>query len=313
MKKGKGIVILVVLLVAATEEIKGIAAQYSLTCANRRSPCYRRVIRCPSECPVPKPSNPNAKGCFLDCNSPKCEAVCRGRKPNCGGVGAGCYDPRFIGADGVLFYFHGKKGQHFSLVSDPKFQINARFIGLRPAGRTRDFTWIQALGLMFGTHTLAVEAVRASKWDDTIDHLNFFFNGKHIQVPEGHLSEWKSSDDSVKVERTESRNSIMILIKEIAEVPINVVPVTTEDDRIHKYGIPSDDCFVHLEVQFRFLKLSPEVQGVLGQTYIVLDLRTQQSEGWRCPWLVVRTCTKLLRFYLLTASCACFLLQQEAS
>lgn len=59
----------------------------------------------------------------------------------------------------------------------------------------------------------------------------------------------------------------MILIEEIAEVSINAVPVTSEDDRIHKYGIPSDDCFAHLEVQFRFLKLSPEVEGVLGQTY----------------------------------------------
>lgn len=64
------------------------------------------------------------------------------RKPNCNARGAACLDPRFIGGDGIVFYFHGKSNEHFSLVSDLNMQINARFIGLRPAGRTRDYTWI---------------------------------------------------------------------------------------------------------------------------------------------------------------------------
>lgn len=191
-----------------------------------------------------------------------------GRKPSCNGVGSGCYDPRFIGSDGVVFYFHGRKDEHFNLVSDHHLQINARFIGLRPSGRTRDFTWIQALGLMFGPHTLSIEATdHVNKWDDAVDHLNLSFDDELIQIPEGHLSEWKSSDSAVKVERTGSRNSIMISIEEIAEVSVNVVPVTKENDMVHKYGIPSDDCFAHLEVQFRFFNLSTEVEGVLGRTY----------------------------------------------
>lgn len=192
------------------------------------------------------------------------------KKPCCHGKGSGCGDPRFIGGDGVVFYFHGRKGQHFSLVSDPNIQINARFIGLRPSGRTRDFTWIQALGLMFGPHTLAIEAARVPQWDEAVDHLSFSFDGKPIQVPEGHLSEWKSSSDDgmmVKVERTARWNSVLVSVEDIAEVSISVVPVTKEDDKVHKYGIPSDDCFAHLEVQFKFFKLSPEVEGVLGRTY----------------------------------------------
>ncbi|KAJ6818662.1 uncharacterized protein M6B38_405495 [Iris pallida] len=259
--------VLVLYFVAAAVEIGGVSAQNSQTCTSRFSPCYRRKIVCPKECPFTKPGNPKDKACFLDCSSPKCEAVCRGRKPNCNGVGSGCYDPRFVSSDGSVFYFHGKRDEHFSIVSDPGLQINARFIGLRPSGRTRDFTWIQALGLMFGPHSLTAEAARAERWDDFVDHLVFSFDGEPLRVPEGHLSEWRSADGEAAIERTGSRNSVVISIEGIAEVSISAVPITEEDDRVHGYGIPTDDCFGHLEVQFRFVSLSPEVEGVLGRTY----------------------------------------------
>ncbi|XP_008775444.2 uncharacterized protein LOC103695806 [Phoenix dactylifera] len=252
---------------AVAIEIGGISAQSSLTCRNRPSPCFRKQVGCPKECPVAKPSDPKAKGCFLDCNSPKCETVCRGRKANCNGLGSGCYDPRFIGGDGIVFYFHGRRDEYFSLISDPNLQINARFIGTRPAGRTRDFTWIQALSIMFSSHAFTVEATRTERWDDAVDHLHFTYNGEPLEVPEGHLSEWKTIDKKLAVERTGSRNSIMITVEGIAEVSLNVVPVTKEDDRIHNYHIPSDDCFAHLEVQLRIFGLSPNVEGVLGRTY----------------------------------------------
>ena len=192
------------------------------------------------------------------------------RKPNCDGVGAGCYDPRFIGGDGTVFFFHGRKDEHFTLVSDPQnLHINARFIGLRPAGRTRDFTWVQGIGLIVSnnSHTLTIEAARASKWDDNVDHLRLSYNGEPVLLPEGHLSQWKSADGELTVERTASRNSITVSIAENAQISVNVVPITEEDDRVHKYGIPSNDCFAHLEVQFEFSGLSPRVEGVLGRTY----------------------------------------------
>ena len=60
---------------------------------------------------------------------------------------------------------------------------------------------------------------------------------------------------------------MIVTLKDKAEILLNVVPVTKADDRVHKYQIPEDDCFVHLEVQFRFFNLSPKVDGVLGRTY----------------------------------------------
>ncbi|GJU02091.1 late embryogenesis abundant protein-related protein [Tanacetum coccineum] len=59
----------------------------------------------------------------------------------------------------------------------------------------------------------------------------------------------------------------MVIIPGVVEILANAVPVTAEDDKIHRYNVPSNDCFAHLEVQFRFSGLSDNVEGVLGSTY----------------------------------------------
>ncbi|GAA0176010.1 hypothetical protein LIER_29082 [Lithospermum erythrorhizon] len=238
-----------------------------VTCNNRKSKCFMKYMKCPVECPQVRPKDPYAKSCFLDCYSPKCETVCRKRKPNCDGPGAACYDPRFIGGDGIVFYFHGQRNEHFSLISDSNLQINARFIGLRPAGRTRDYTWIQDLGIMFGSHTFTLEATRAEKWSDQVDHLQFSFDGDLITVPEIHSAEWSSAENDIKLERTSIRNSVLVTVSDLVEISANVVPVTEEESLIHNYQIPYNDSFAHLEVQFRFFSLSSKVDGVLGRTY----------------------------------------------
>ncbi|KAH6807785.1 Late embryogenesis abundant protein-like protein [Perilla frutescens var. frutescens] len=239
----------------------------SIACYSKSSPCFLKQLKCPKECPSKNPTHPKAKACYLNCNSPICNPECKNKKPNCNGPGAACHDPRFIGGDGVVFYFHGKSNHHFSLVSDPNLQINARFIGLRPPGRHRDFTWIQAIGILFDSHTFSVEATMAEKWDDEVDHLKFSNNGDELAMAEGYPSRWESSANGITVERTSAKNSALISLPGVAEISINVVPVTKEDDRIHSYHIPDDDCFAHLEVQFRFYGLTAKVEGVLGRTY----------------------------------------------
>ncbi|XP_058073220.1 uncharacterized protein LOC131221934 [Magnolia sinica] len=283
MSRGSSSAILLLLFFVSAAAAAPAASlpRQSFTCT-RKSRCFLKKIRCPPECPLAKPLEPKAKGCFVDCNSPKCEAICRNRKPNCNSPGAACFDPRFIGGDGIVFYFHGRSDEHFSLISDTNLQINARFIGLRPTGRSRDYTWIQALGIMFGSHKFALEAKRTARWNDEVDHLQFSYNEKLLIIPESHLSEWKSSDDILTVERTASRNSVTVTLAEIVEISINVVPVTEEDDRVHNYQIPSNDCFAHLEVQFRFFGLSSKVDGVIGRTYR-LDYENPAKPGVAMP------------------------------
>ncbi|KAI3795801.1 hypothetical protein L1987_38461 [Smallanthus sonchifolius] len=202
--------------------------QQLLTCKSHKSKCFMKRIKCPVECPQVKPKNPKDKACFLDCYSPKCEAVCKSRKPNCNGPGAACYDPRFIGGDGIVFYFHGRSNKHFTLISDSNLQINARFIGLRPEVITR-------------------------------------WNG--IAHSRGSSSEWNSTQGDIQVERTSTTNSLMVTIPDLAEIYVNVIPVSKEDSKTHNYHIPTNNSFAHLEVQFRFFGLSSNVEGILGRTY----------------------------------------------
>ncbi|CAM8999340.1 unnamed protein product [Rhodiola kirilowii] len=244
-----------------------MAARETRTCYNKKSRCFLKQIKCPPQCPSTAPKDPKAKVCYIDCSSPICKAECKRRKPNCNGPGAICLDPRFIGGDGIVFYFHGKRDEHFTLVSDLNFQINARFIGLRPAGRARDYTWIQDVGFLFNSKTFTLKATRAADWDDQVDHLKFGFNEKEIIIPQGHLSKWESPEADLTVERISDTNSVPITLSDFVEISISVVPITKEDDKIHNYQIPENNCFAHLEVQFKFLGLSSKVEGVLGSTY----------------------------------------------
>ncbi|XP_057465803.1 uncharacterized protein LOC130755444 [Actinidia eriantha] len=237
------------------------------TCIDRTSRCFLRPFTCPQECPSLKPTDPKAKACYINCNSRTCSSQCRGRVPKCNGFGAACYDPRFVGGDGVIFYFRGKSNEHFSLVSDPNLQINARFIGFRPPGRAHDYTWIQALGILFGQHNFTLEATKATTWDNNIDHLKFSYDGNEVLLPERHLSVWNSPERNLNVERISSKNSVILSLDKVLEIAVNAMPVTKEDDKIHNYQIPNNNCYVHLDVQFRFFSLSPDVEGVLGRTY----------------------------------------------
>lgn len=228
--------------------------------------CFHKILECPDECPEQRPKNFSHIACFVDCGA-NCRTSCRWRKPNCDEDGAICYEPRFIGGDGIMFYFHGNSNEDFCMISDRNLQINAHFIGRRPEGRTRDYTWVQSLGIMFGTHTFIVGATKVSKWDDNVDHLYFAFDGQAFTVTPEYLSLWKEPLSGLKVERTADTNIVIVSIPQMVELFVRAVPVTAEDNRVHNYQIPPNDAFSHLELQFKFFNFTYEVDGVLGQTY----------------------------------------------
>ncbi|KAK3206019.1 hypothetical protein Dsin_020065 [Dipteronia sinensis] len=234
-----------------------------------RGACNHKTLACPSECPERKPKkNKQEKGCFIDCSS-KCEVTCKWRKPNCNGFGSLCYDPRFVGGDGVMFYFHGAKGGNFAIVSDDNLHINAHFIGTRPEGRTRDYTWVQALAVMFDTHTLVIAAKRVSHWDDNVEALTVRWDGETVEVPTDGEEEWRVVKDGreVVVERTADTNCVRVTVAGLVQMDVKVRPIGAEENRVHNYQLPDNDAFAHLETQFRFSNLSDIVEGVLGKTY----------------------------------------------
>ncbi|CAL1403431.1 unnamed protein product [Linum trigynum] len=234
-----------------------------------RGSCQYKTLTCPDQCPERKPrQNRKVKGCFIDCSS-KCEVTCKYRKPNCNGYGSLCYDPRFVGGDGVMFYFHGAKGGNFAIVSDEKFQINAHFIGTRPQGRTRDYTWVQALAVMFETHTLVIAADRVPRWDDKADALIVKWDGEKVDIPTGGEAEWRTvtAGREVVVERTDDVNTVKVTVGGLAELSVRIRPIGEEENRVHNYQLPEGDSFAHLETQFKFQNLTDEVEGVLGKTY----------------------------------------------
>ncbi|XP_027344069.1 uncharacterized protein LOC113856451 [Abrus precatorius] len=307
INKSSSIIIILLVFVSNLTHAK---AYHDLHCGTKGTRCHGKNIKCPDECPNSEASDPKAKVCHIDCNKPICKAVCRHRKPNCNAPGSGCYDPRFIGGDGRVFYFHGKSNEHFTLVSDSNLQINARFIGHRPSGRARDYTWIQALGILINSQTFSLEATKTAQWDENVDRLKLTHNGNNVVLAEGSLSTWYSLEKDVKVERIASKNSVIVTLKDVAEILVNVVPVTKEDDRIHNYQVPFDDCFAHLEVQFRFFALSPKVDGVLGRTYR-LDFENPAKVGVAMP--VVGGEDSYRTTSLLSPNCASCVFSQGSS
>ncbi|OEL18451.1 hypothetical protein BAE44_0020530 [Dichanthelium oligosanthes] len=223
------------------------------TCVDVKKKRPGCAATCPSRCP---------KKCLVLC--PTCKTFCL-----CDFYpGVSCGDPRFTGADGNNFYFHGKKDQDFCILSDAGLHINAHFIGKRNPAMSRDFTWIQALGIRFAHHHLYVGAARTAKWDAAADRLALAFDDEDVSLPAFVGARWAPpTAPGLSVTRTAPANTVVVELKGVFRIMANVVPITAEDSRVHRYGVTDDDSLAHLDLGFKFYDLTDDVHGVLGQTY----------------------------------------------
>uniref|UniRef100_A0A453J3F1 Uncharacterized protein n=6 Tax=Triticinae TaxID=1648030 RepID=A0A453J3F1_AEGTS len=214
------------------------------------TPC---VATCPKRCP---------EECLVVCSSCKTYCLCDFYP------GFICGDPCFTGADGNNFYFHGKKDKDFCVVSDANLHINAHFIGKHDPSMSRDFTWIQAVGVRFADHRLYVGAKKTAKWNNDVDRLELAFDGAPIDVAGDIGAQWQSTDvHGLTVTRISMTNNVRVELKGVFDIMTKAVPITKEDSRVHNYGVTEDDSLAHLDIGFKFYDLTGDVHGVLGQTY----------------------------------------------
>jgi hypothetical protein len=168
----------------------------------------------------------------------------------------------------TTYYFHGKKDWDFCILSDAGLHINAQFIGKRNPAMSRDFTWIQALGIRFAHHYLYVGAARTARWDAAADHLALAFDDEDVALPAAAGACWSPpTTPALSVTRTAHANTVVVELKGVFRIMANVVPITAEDSRVHGYGVTDDDSLAHLDLWFKFYDLTDDVHGVLGQTY----------------------------------------------
>ncbi|KAL8158494.1 hypothetical protein V2J09_000031 [Rumex salicifolius] len=241
------------LVVCTALLVAGMVAAKKVSCHDKKKypVCSYQQFECPSTCP---------QSCYVDCDI--CRPVCDCDKP-----GAVCQDPRFIGADGITFYFHGKKDKDFCLVTDSNLHINGHFIGKRNDNMRRDFTWVESLGILFGDHQLYVGAIKTATWNDNVDRLALSFNGEPILIPQNQGQVWRSNSGSLTITRLHHTNAVEMEAEGSFKIKAVVVPITQKDSLLHNYAITGDDCFAHLDLSFKFYSLGASVNGVLGQTY----------------------------------------------
>ncbi|KAL6616787.1 hypothetical protein ACP70R_039057 [Stipagrostis hirtigluma subsp. patula] len=225
--------------------------KYEVSCVDEGGPaCY---VGCPKQCP---------NSCLVFCAY--CMSFCQ-----CDIFpGTSCGDPRFTGGDGNTFYFHGKKDQNFCIVSDSDLHINAHFIGNHNPDIKRDFTWVQALGVSFGDHRLYIGTRKAVEWDEEEDHIQIAFDGEPVNVDTVKNARWVSKAlPGLSIARMATVNNVIVELAGVFSISAGAVPITDEDNRVHKYGKTERDSLVHLDLGFQFHNLTKDVDGVLGQTY----------------------------------------------
>ncbi|PSR99543.1 Autophagy-related protein [Actinidia chinensis var. chinensis] len=126
-------------------------------------------------------------------------------------------------------------------------------------------------------------------------------SGEDIAMPNVEGKTWQSPETGLKVLLLANTNKVKVKVEGLFEIAARVVPITSEESRVHGYDITAEYCFAHLELYFKFESISKMVDGVLGQTY----KPTYQSRvKMAAPMPVMGGAEKFASSHLFATDCA---------
>ncbi|KAF7141113.1 hypothetical protein RHSIM_Rhsim06G0010500 [Rhododendron simsii] len=137
----------------------------------------------------------------------------------------------------------------------------------RKSKKGRDFTWLHSIGILFGHHQFYLGGRTVSKWQESTRNMLIHLNGEFIVLPNGEGKTRKSPETGLTVQSLADTNKVKVKVEGLFDIEAGVVPITSEESRVHGYDVTEEDCFAHLELNFKFESISKTVDGVLGQTY----------------------------------------------
>ncbi|CAI5975632.1 unnamed protein product [Closterium sp. NIES-65] len=185
----------------------------------------------------------------------------------------GTGDPHFVGADGSRFDFSGRPGEDYALISDVHVAVNAHFGGRwgEWEGRNKALTWMRKISILWGHHSIVFEAREG--WESGyrngyLQRLSVDSDDVKLGLPGSHLDVASFFDGQVELRwaaakkpaKGELVDEYEVRIGDVLSLRLTLRPeiavLRTDDDGV-----------VHFTVDVLSAKLSPNVHGVLGQTF----------------------------------------------
>ncbi|CAI5513119.1 unnamed protein product [Closterium sp. Naga37s-1] len=185
----------------------------------------------------------------------------------------GTGDPHFVGADGSRFDFSGRPSENYALISDVHVAVNAHFGGRwgEWEGRFKALTWMRKISILWGHHSIVFEAREG--WESGyrngyLQRLSVDSEDVKLGRPGSHLDVVSFFDGQVELRWAAAKKSVKGELVDEYDVRIGDVLSLRLTLRPEMAALRTDDDgVVHFTVDVLSAKLSPNVHGVLGQTF----------------------------------------------
>ncbi|OAY67855.1 hypothetical protein ACMD2_26632, partial [Ananas comosus] len=96
----------------------------------------------------------------------------------------------------------------------------------------RDFTWVQSIGILFGSQQFYVGARKSRPGTDPTTHARAIQWSRH-QHPVGRRRDVDVAEGDLQIKRVGELNSIVAEVVGVVKIGVRVVPITEEESRIH--------------------------------------------------------------------------------